>query len=217
MKAFDIFLLFLTYSSLIINLIGVVVLTNHSGLSTISISTDDNSDNNSKYSILYNIFYLITFQFKEIDLNSLMKLALIILKYCYYLSGALLLVSHYKAMTIDPGFINSKNQIAMMNFYFNNRINSIKRGCFMNIYQSKFDKFNNVNIDDVINDSEISEDEASADSFDYIKDVGKPYFPEEWFEDIKEKHDVDFKVKKECSRCFIKRIPYSMHCSQCKG
>jgi hypothetical protein len=214
MKYCEYFLMLVTYSALVINLIGVITITGNEELTQINIIY---SDNESK-SIIRNLYSIITFNFSEIDYSTFFKLYLFITKYVYFITGHFYVVSLIKTITKTPGLITAKNQIACLNFYVSLRIDSIKRGSTMNKLNNKFFAPPKNEILDQEESEMLSDDtDYSEDSFDYST-RGSSEFPEkEFFDEIKKNFEIDFEIKKNCKLCKVKRIPYSEHCSSCKG
>lgn len=214
MKIFDYFLITVTYLALIINFIGVITITGNSKLNYISIIYSDESGK----SLLSNLYSIVSFNLSEIDYSTFVKFYLIITKYVYYLTGALYVVSLIKTTTTNPGIITAKNQLVCLNFYVSTRIKSIKKGSMMNKLNDKFFAPPKNEVLDQEEKEMLSDDtDYSNDSFDYST-RGSSEFPDnEFFGEIQKNFQIEFNIKKNCKTCGVKRIPFSEHCSSCKG
>ena len=163
--------------------------------------------------LIYLLFLLCIEQVKYYNQASYINYTLYFL---FYFSLILTLVSHFKTIITNPGYLDKQNEKKMIEFYLKSHFNSINRGAQLTTLNEKFFM---PDIDNAINeqnekeylsdDSDITEDSKEYEKCDKIDDS--------FFKDISAQHSTNFKIVKICKFCYVARVPFSGHCSSCKS
>lgn len=138
------------------------------------------------------------------------------LYFLFYFSLFLTVVSHFKTIITNPGYLNKHNEQKMIDFYLTSHFNSINRGAQLTALNEKFFM---PDIDKAINEE--NEKEYLSDDSD-ITDDSKEYergdkLEDSFFKDLSVKNSTNFKIVKVCKFCHVSRVPFSGHCSSCKS
>lgn len=129
----------------------------------------------------------------------------------FIFSSILFFISHYKTIKTDPGKITHKNNQAMIDFHLKVHINSVKRALVKQAVNNKFFIPPNPESDFDSDDSDYSQD-----SFKYEDLSGE--FPNDFFKKLNDKYELQgYEFHKNCTFCKVRKIPFSLHCSECKG
>lgn len=141
-----------------------------------------------------------------------------IMYFIFISSGLLFVVSQVKTMITNPGKILEENQMDFIRFEMKTRLVSIARGLHVTTMNNKFFYSD---VDDTINktlEEEYNSDDSdlTVDSTKYV-DHSQSFSTEELAKEAEKENLIGFNIKRKCSKCFVRRIPYSIHCARCKG
>jgi hypothetical protein len=121
-------------------------------------------------------------------------------------------------MITNPGKIKESNQMDFIRFEMKTRKESIERGLHVTKMNNKFFYSD---VDDAINknmEEEYHSDDSdlTVDSTKYV-DNSSSFSIDEILNEAKNEGLIGFNINQKCSRCFVRRIPYSYHCARCKA
>ena len=126
----------------------------------------------------------------------------------FFLMLILSIWSHLKASTTDPGKIDHRSNLSVVQFYLEVHDIPMKRAEKVNQAYGRmlFEKMDE-------NDEELKEDEEDSD-WDETEYEPVTTIDDEFMQRLIKEYKVELK---RCNKCYIVRVPRVHHCSVCKG
>ena len=166
------------------------------------------------------MFTYIVYILQFISINFLVTLnkEILYIKIIYYIyitTLILFLISHFKAITTNPGKFNFNNISSILNFYMISNKEYIKRGLKVTMLNNKF-FIPQSKLNEIENEYNSEDSDNSVDSTKYI-DKSDEIEISNIIKVLSKNNNIDdFDINKKCRFCYIPRIPFSNHCNSCK-